>query len=139
MHSLYDDLRKCPNDCTGNGLCFDGKCACNVGFRGPDCSEIVCADETKVGPQCTLPRCPNDCDAKGLCMNGKCGCWEGWLGRDCSIPADCFEACHNVCEIDTKSEKCMFCIGQCETARNHEVSVIDLSDPEIFSASSMSP
>jgi len=54
-------------------------------------------------------------------MNGKCGCWEGWLGRDCSIPADCFEACHNVCEIDTKSEKCMYCIGQCETARNHPV------------------
>merc|ERR1719161_2403447 len=71
MHSLYDSLMKCPNDCTGNGLCFNGKCACNVGFRGPDCSEIVCADETKVGPQCTLPRCPNDCDAKGLCMNGK--------------------------------------------------------------------
>merc|ERR1719238_2511473 len=72
--SLVHTLDRCANDCTGNGLCFGGKCACNIGFRGPDCSEVVC-------------------DGKGLCMNGKCACWEGYMGRDCSLPAECYETC----------------------------------------------
>lgn len=119
--SLVHTLDRCANDCTGNGLCFGGKCACNIGFRGPDCSEVVCADDAKIGPKCTLPRCPGDCDGKGLCMNGKCACWEGYMGRDCSLPAMCYETCANVCETDTTSEKCTYCIGQCETVRGHLV------------------
>lgn len=119
--ALYSSLQKCANNCNGNGLCFDGKCACNVGFRGVDCSEAVCADEQKVGPRCDLPRCPNDCDGKGLCMNGKCACWVGYFGRDCSIPANCYETCANVCEVDTRSEKCLYCVGQCTTVADHPV------------------
>jgi len=121
QESLINTLEKCANDCTGNGLCMGGKCVCNVGFRGPDCSEVVCADEDKIGPKCTLPRCPGDCNGKGLCMNGRCACWEGFMGRDCSIPAICFETCSNVCETDPSSEKCLYCIGQCETVRGHPV------------------
>ena len=29
----------CPNDCSGNGKCIKGKCACNKRFTGVDCSK----------------------------------------------------------------------------------------------------
>jgi leishmanolysin len=29
---------KCPKDCSGNGLCIDGRCRCNTGFTGNDCA-----------------------------------------------------------------------------------------------------
>lgn len=51
-------------------------------------------------------------------MNGKCACWTGWLGVDCTIPTPCFQACSNVCEADGKSEKCLYCVGQCRTIKD---------------------
>ena len=32
----------CPNDCSGNGKCNKGKCTCNKGFSGFDCSKGEC-------------------------------------------------------------------------------------------------
>ncbi|XP_029958668.1 tenascin [Salarias fasciatus] len=31
----------CPNDCSGNGECEKGKCVCQQGFMGADCSKCV--------------------------------------------------------------------------------------------------
>ncbi|XP_061674834.1 tenascin-like [Syngnathoides biaculeatus] len=31
----------CPNDCSGNGECQKGKCICQDGFKGPDCSNCA--------------------------------------------------------------------------------------------------
>uniref|UniRef100_H3DM73 Tenascin XB n=1 Tax=Tetraodon nigroviridis TaxID=99883 RepID=H3DM73_TETNG len=31
----------CPNNCSGNGECQKGKCFCQDGFTGPDCSKCV--------------------------------------------------------------------------------------------------
>ena len=31
--------KTCPNDCSGNGKCNNGKCACKKGFTGFDCSK----------------------------------------------------------------------------------------------------
>ncbi|KAM7420595.1 hypothetical protein PAMA_015023 [Pampus argenteus] len=31
----------CPNDCSGNGECEKGKCVCQKGFLGPDCSKCA--------------------------------------------------------------------------------------------------
>lgn len=31
----------CPSDCSGNGECQKGKCICNQGFMGPDCSKCA--------------------------------------------------------------------------------------------------
>ncbi|CAG9466275.1 unnamed protein product [Pedinophyceae sp. YPF-701] len=40
----------CPGDCSGNGVCVDGKCGCFAGKRGDDCSldacnEVSCASD----------------------------------------------------------------------------------------------
>ena len=34
MQALSAALRTCANECSANGLCMDGKCVCDVGFRG---------------------------------------------------------------------------------------------------------
>jgi len=54
-------------------------------------------------------------------MNGKCACWLGFSGVDCSIPSQCMEACSNVCKADTSAEKCVYCVGQCQTVNTHLV------------------
>jgi len=33
-----DSLENCPGECTYNGLCKDGKCYCEQGYYGDDCS-----------------------------------------------------------------------------------------------------
>ncbi|XP_039973312.1 tenascin [Xiphias gladius] len=35
----------CPDECSGNGECENGKCVCHQGFMGPDCSK--CAQGTE--------------------------------------------------------------------------------------------
>jgi hypothetical protein len=29
-------------DCNGHGLCVDGKCVCDKGFTGTDCTKKIC-------------------------------------------------------------------------------------------------
>merc|ERR1719161_3174726 len=116
--ALQMTMQTCANNCNANGLCLDGKCICNVGFNGADCAEKTCEDPRKTGPRCDMPRCYNDCGGRGLCMNGKCQCWSGFLGEDCSIPVQCYEQCHSACEADSRSEKCLFCVGQCGTMKS---------------------
>lgn len=37
--SLRKEVKSCPNDCNGNGICNSmGHCHCNVGFAPPDCT-----------------------------------------------------------------------------------------------------
>merc|ERR1719453_149855 len=33
---------RCPNDCSGHGVCSDSQCICEEGFSGHDCSTLVC-------------------------------------------------------------------------------------------------
>mmetsp|Transcript_36888 Transcript_36888/g.33141 ORF Transcript_36888/g.33141 Transcript_36888/m.33141 type:complete len:117 (-) Transcript_36888:257-607(-) len=34
-----DSLEECPNECSFNGICKEGKCYCQTGYMGQDCSE----------------------------------------------------------------------------------------------------
>ncbi|XP_016108001.1 tenascin-like [Sinocyclocheilus grahami] len=62
-------IDECPDDCSDQGRCVDGKCVCFPGFSGPDCS---------------MPDCPDDCSSRGRCVNGQCVCDPGFTGPECS-------------------------------------------------------
>ncbi|XP_063041212.1 tenascin isoform X1 [Engraulis encrasicolus] len=96
----------CPDDCSDQGRCVDGRCVCFEGFSGDDCSQAAC------DPPCDRGKCVNGqcvCDAgftgltcsesacspacvRGRCVNGKCVCDRGFTGPDCSEAA-CVPAC----------------------------------------------
>ncbi|CAN9503596.1 unnamed protein product [Ophioblennius macclurei] len=85
--SIKPDPGECPNECSDQGRCVDGRCVCFPGFSGPDCGES---------------NCPNNCNNKGRCVNGQCLCDPGFTGPDCSATG-CSEDCgdHGRC-VDGK-------------------------------------
>ncbi|XP_041127388.1 tenascin-N isoform X2 [Polyodon spathula] len=76
--------RSCPNECSDNGRCVDGKCVCYEGYIGVDCSEQLCL---------------NDCSDKGRCVDGMCQCFSGFTGEDCS-QRTCLNDCSSNGECD---------------------------------------
>ena len=79
-------IRSCPNLCSGNGDCSEGKCYCALGFAGDDCSQTTCLR--------------NSCPA-GLVCNTKAGVCEssaskvrqcGMTAPDLSGAAPCIKA-----------------------------------------------
>ena len=63
----------CPADCSGNGKCNDGVCACKKGFEGAACLDASC---------------PENCNGQGVCdpVQGMCICSKGFVGLSCSTP-----------------------------------------------------
>ncbi|XP_041050034.1 tenascin isoform X4 [Carcharodon carcharias] len=90
----------CPENCNERGTCINGKCLCEEGFTGEDCSIEV--------------SCPNDCSDQGRCINGVCQCFSGYTGEDCGqelCQFDCGEygTCINgvcVCDESHTGEDC---------------------------------
>ncbi|KAM7400665.1 hypothetical protein PAMA_005046 [Pampus argenteus] len=91
----------CPDECSDNGRCVDGKCVCHQGYTGEDCSQLMCPDDCNdkghcvdgkcvcflhfTGEDCSVQKCPNDCIGNGRCVDGQCICDEGFYGEDCSL------------------------------------------------------
>ncbi|XP_066537233.1 tenascin-R [Hoplias malabaricus] len=91
---------RCPDDCSGQGVCVEGECVCDRDFAGENCSEPRCpsdcfdrglcvdgecvCEEAFSGDDCSQGRCLNDCSDQGVCVNGTCHCRPGFLGEDCS-------------------------------------------------------
>ncbi|KAM3858551.1 uncharacterized protein ACN63O_018130 [Diretmus argenteus] len=108
--SIKPEVDECPNECSDQGRCVDGKCVCFPGFSGPDCSQSNCpgncndkgrcvngqcvCDPGFSGPDCSQSNCPGNCNDKGRCVNGQCVCDPGFSGPDCSRRG-CPDNCNN--------------------------------------------
>ncbi|KAK6323747.1 hypothetical protein J4Q44_G00060860 [Coregonus suidteri] len=98
--SIKPEGDECPNECSDQGRCEDGKCVCFPRFSGPDCSLSDCPGNCNdkgngfTGPDCSAKACPNNCSNKGNCVNGKCVCEVGFSGQDCAAKG-CPDNCSN--------------------------------------------
>ncbi|XP_059080009.1 teneurin-m-like [Tigriopus californicus] len=78
MGTLSQELTEgCPKGCNGKGDCIAGRCHCQSGHSGNDCSQDVC---------------PVLCNGHGDYVNGECVCQPGWKGKECHLR-------HEECEI----------------------------------------
>jgi len=50
---LNNTIDKCLNNCSMHGECVDGKCVCDPGYYGEDCSN---------------KKCDKDCNGHGKCV-----------------------------------------------------------------------
>ncbi|XP_016108002.1 tenascin-X-like [Sinocyclocheilus grahami] len=132
-------IDECPDDCSDQGRCVDGKCVCFPGFSGPDCSMPDCPDDCSsrgrcvngqcvcdpgfTGPECSSSTCPDNCNDRGRCVNGRCVCDAGFTGPNCGIRG-CPDNCNNrgrcvngkcVCDSGFTGQDCseMSCPRKC--------------------------
>ena len=61
----------CPRNCSGNGLCHRGICACAPGFAGYGCEVEA--------------QCKSNCSSHGVCVHGQCFCDLGYGGEGLSV------------------------------------------------------
>jgi len=90
---------RCPQNCSGHGICKGGVCDCNSGFAGPACDNVA-----------AVSTCPNNCSGQGTCRMGnnsvlRCHCEDCYSGSDCSkstvfCPGNC--SSHGTCGCDGK-------------------------------------
>lgn len=93
-----DYFKPCPPKCNINGTCDpeNGRCVCNNGYSGDDCS---------------LKTCPNNCSGNGNCnvTTGICTCNPEYTGLDCSTPVKCVANCTPNC---SQQDGCGgYCVG----------------------------
>uniref|UniRef100_A0A8D8RGM7 Tenascin-like protein n=2 Tax=Cacopsylla melanoneura TaxID=428564 RepID=A0A8D8RGM7_9HEMI len=93
-----DMTQGCPAGCSNKGQCILGKCQCNSGFGGDDCSESVC---------------PVLCSQRGDYINGECQCNPGWKGKECHLR-------HDECEVPDCHGHGHCVNGKCQCGRGYK-------------------
>ncbi|XP_041082464.1 tenascin-like isoform X1 [Polyodon spathula] len=130
----------CPEDCSDQGRCVDGRCICFPGYTGTDCRQVGCPRNCTgrgrcmegrcvcnpgfTGEDCSSKTCPGNCQDRGRCVNGICVCNKGFTGEDCSTktcPGNCQDRgrCVNgicLCNEGFTGEDCSTktCPGNCQ-------------------------
>ncbi|KDO26431.1 hypothetical protein SPRG_08234 [Saprolegnia parasitica CBS 223.65] len=140
--STYGDwwsysLTNCIKNCSLHGVCSYGRCICNEGYYGTDCSNSSCPgtvcdfDQTTQVTSCThccfsgFEHTDNDtyvpgieklpCTAEnvhysnGICDGfGQCICRPPFIGQDCSI-RNCGRNCsgHGYCSVEFPNSRCL--------------------------------
>ena len=102
------DPNACENSCTNKGVCKWGRCLCQPGFTGSDCSVQTCPGSFCYYNPNNFETVCNECSGNGKCgQSGICECNDGWTGPDCGAIF-----CTNNC---TNSQFCLpdFPINQC--------------------------
>jgi hypothetical protein len=131
------DISNCPKNCSTHGNCHYGKCRCDDGYYGVDCSNSSCPgsfcyynenNQQEICNHCcfsgfehtdndtfveNIQKYPCTHDnlhySNGVCDGfGKCLCRPGFVGDDCSI-RDCGRNCsaHGYCSIEFPNSRCM--------------------------------
>ncbi|KII63814.1 Integrin beta-7 [Thelohanellus kitauei] len=74
----------CPFTKKGQCTCECGKCKCNTGFKGIDCTEMKCDNPIKRN-KCKQSVGSPTCSNKGKCHCGRCSCPHQFKGTFCEM------------------------------------------------------
>ncbi|XP_045622764.2 teneurin-m isoform X2 [Procambarus clarkii] len=88
---------ECPQRCEERGHCILGRCQCEPGYSGIDCSQVLC---------------PILCSGHGDYMNGQCRCHPGFKGKECQLR-------HHECEVPDCNGQGQCVDGQCHCAKGY--------------------
>ena len=104
---IYTPFSNCSSNCSNHGECYLGKCKCEDGWIGEDCSWQTCPGSVCYFDFDTLDSVCAYCSNNGVCTLGatKCACNDGWTGTDCS-QVDCLN-CAGTCLPDFPVHQCI--------------------------------
>jgi teneurin len=96
-------IASCPIVCNNHGKYQDGKCVCDLPWKGKECELTVdqCLDPNcsqngncikgkckcfigYQGDLCEKRSCGSDCSGNGVCVEGECACFKNFTGSQCN-------------------------------------------------------